>query len=440
MTLAEAAAEADALAEQGSERELAELRAKWDEELEAAARSQDFRERAVAYRAIGQFRFRQKIELLRRGLEDESPACRGSALLSLELLSRDHPGVVNGVRPLLHELVDRDDNEAVRRLAVMALRTARRSATRSASSPRSPTTTSRTRAARGGGEGRPGAAPQGRPREADASPCAAARAGARRSTPRAAAGRRRACRARSCARSAWPSISWTLRRSAPPSSRCVANEWRSRCGCTRPGSSPAVVGEPAQDQERARARQRAALRVQEELGPVAPVEVRPAAGEVAAQRLDRLPPDRDDPLLAALADHAHERGRRGRRRPSRARSPPRRAGPRRRAARRAPGRAARAASCRTRRRSAARPRPPRASAAACASGAAARPRRPGCPRARRSAAGAGRTCAPPPCAARASRPRGRRRGAGPCSARGPRASLARSGSPRCARSAARSRR
>ena len=66
--------------------------AHWDEELEAAARSQDFRERAVAYRAIAQFRFRQKIELLRRGLEDESPACRGSALLSLEALSRDHPG------------------------------------------------------------------------------------------------------------------------------------------------------------------------------------------------------------------------------------------------------------------------------------------------------------------------------------------------------------
>ena len=78
--------------------------------------------RAVAYRAIGQFRFRQKVELLRRGLEDESPACRGSALLSLELLSRDHPGVVNGVRPLLHELVTRDPNDAVRRLAVVSLR------------------------------------------------------------------------------------------------------------------------------------------------------------------------------------------------------------------------------------------------------------------------------------------------------------------------------
>ena len=70
-------------------------------------------ERAVAYRAIGQFRFRQKTELLRRGLEDESPACRGSALISLELLSRDHPGLVNEVRPLLHELATHDDNQAV---------------------------------------------------------------------------------------------------------------------------------------------------------------------------------------------------------------------------------------------------------------------------------------------------------------------------------------
>jgi hypothetical protein len=47
---------------------------------------------------------------------------RGSALLSLELLSRDHPGVVNDVRPLLHELVAHDGNEAVRRLGVVALR------------------------------------------------------------------------------------------------------------------------------------------------------------------------------------------------------------------------------------------------------------------------------------------------------------------------------
>lgn len=121
-TLAEAAAEADALAGQGDERALSQLRSAWDDELEAAARAGDFRERAIAFRSIGQFRFRTKRELLRRGLDDDSPAVRGSALLSLERLSRDHPGDVNDVRPLLHELVAHDGNEAVRRLAVLALR------------------------------------------------------------------------------------------------------------------------------------------------------------------------------------------------------------------------------------------------------------------------------------------------------------------------------
>jgi HEAT repeat protein len=122
MTLAEAAVQADALATEGDERGLSQLRAQWDEELESAARSSDFRERAVANRAIGQFRFRAKIELLRRGLDDDSPAVRGSALLALELLSRDHPKVVNDVRPLLHELIANDGNEAVRRLGVAALK------------------------------------------------------------------------------------------------------------------------------------------------------------------------------------------------------------------------------------------------------------------------------------------------------------------------------
>ena len=122
MTLQEAAAQADALAIEGSERALADLRAQWGDDLEAAARSQDFRERAVAFRAIGQFRWRQKEELLRRGLDDESPAARGSALLSLELLSRDHPSTINGVRSLLHNLATVDGNAAVRRLAIVCLR------------------------------------------------------------------------------------------------------------------------------------------------------------------------------------------------------------------------------------------------------------------------------------------------------------------------------
>ncbi len=122
MTLGEAAARADELAESNSAQELAQLRAEWDDELEASARSSDFRERALAFRAVGMFRWRAKEELLRRGLDDDSPAARGSALLSLELLSRDHPSTINSVRPLLHTLATSDGNAAVRRLAVLALK------------------------------------------------------------------------------------------------------------------------------------------------------------------------------------------------------------------------------------------------------------------------------------------------------------------------------
>jgi hypothetical protein len=122
MTLAEAAVQADTFAQEAKERELADLRSQWGDELESAARSADFRERAVAFRAIGQFRWRAKEELLRRGLDDESPAARGSALLSVQLLSKDSPGVVNAIRPVLHTIVTTDANQAVRRLAVLCLR------------------------------------------------------------------------------------------------------------------------------------------------------------------------------------------------------------------------------------------------------------------------------------------------------------------------------
>jgi len=122
VSLAEAAARADALAQSGDERALATLRVQWDEEIEAAARDADYRVRAQGYRAIAQFRFRQKLQLLRRGLEDESPAARGSALIALEGLSRNHPGDVNSFRPLLHDLAARDPNNAVRRLAVICLK------------------------------------------------------------------------------------------------------------------------------------------------------------------------------------------------------------------------------------------------------------------------------------------------------------------------------
>jgi len=120
--LAEAAELADQYAQKGLERELATLRSQWDDEIEADARHADYRVRARAYRAVAQFRFRQKLELLRRGLEDESPAVRGSALIALESMSRTHTGDVNKYRALLHELAARDPNAAVRRLAIFALK------------------------------------------------------------------------------------------------------------------------------------------------------------------------------------------------------------------------------------------------------------------------------------------------------------------------------
>jgi HEAT repeat protein len=122
VTLAEAAARADELASAGDQKGLATLRQQWDDELEHAARHADYRVRAQAYRAIAQFRFRQKLELVRRGLQDESPAARGSALIALEGLSRDHPGDVNGMRRLLEELANSDPNVAVRRLAIVCLK------------------------------------------------------------------------------------------------------------------------------------------------------------------------------------------------------------------------------------------------------------------------------------------------------------------------------
>jgi hypothetical protein len=67
-----------------------------------------------------------------------------------------------------------------------------------------------------------------------------------------------------------------------------------------------AYGRTAEDEERARACERAALGVQEELGAVASIEMRPPAREVAPDRFRRLPPDRDDPLLVAFAPSANE--------------------------------------------------------------------------------------------------------------------------------------
>jgi HEAT repeat protein len=124
VTLEQAAAYAGELQRRrpDTDRELAALRAEWDDEVEAAARHADYRVRALAFRSIAQFDYRQKLELLRRGLDDESPGVRGSTLIALEALSRDHPGDVNRFRPLLNDLAARDPNVAVRRLAIVCFR------------------------------------------------------------------------------------------------------------------------------------------------------------------------------------------------------------------------------------------------------------------------------------------------------------------------------
>ena len=62
----------------------------------------------------------------------------------------------------------------------------------------------------------------------------------------------------------------------------------------------------AEDQKSARPCEPSALRVQEELGAVAPIEKRPAAREVATKRVNCLAAEGHDPLLVALARGADE--------------------------------------------------------------------------------------------------------------------------------------
>ena len=67
-----------------------------------------------------------------------------------------------------------------------------------------------------------------------------------------------------------------------------------------------AIGELAQDEKRAGARERTTARVEEELGAIAAVEVGATEREVAAHGLGGGPTERDEPLLAALPEHAHD--------------------------------------------------------------------------------------------------------------------------------------
>ena len=105
---------------------------------------------------------------------------------------------------------------------------------------------------------------------------------------------------------ACPSISWTLRRSQPPSIRWVANECRSVCGVTSL-ETPAPAGVVAHQLEHRLAGDPAPAMVQEEdVAALGAAQVRPAARKVRARSLDGALPHRDDPLLRALAHAPHE--------------------------------------------------------------------------------------------------------------------------------------
>ena len=66
------------------------------------------------------------------------------------------------------------------------------------------------------------------------------------------------------------------------------------------------VGQLAEDEERAGARERPAARVQEQLRAVATIKVRAAEREVAADGFCGRAPERHEALLATLAEHAHD--------------------------------------------------------------------------------------------------------------------------------------
>ena len=169
---------------------------------------------------------------------------------------------------------------------------------------------------------------------------------------------------------AWPSSSWIARRSAPPSSRCVANECRRACGCAvreRRGMGCSLARPRAQPPPDVGGAEPAA-RLREE---------QPAIGV-----RDRVPGARERGIARSPAARARRRARsascrpcprpvpipsRNRWTPGPARRAPRPAGRTRTRARTAHGRAAQAASSPGSGQAASRPR--RVSALAAAAGA-----------------------------------------------------------------------
>src|SRR6266850_1559587 len=99
---------------------------------------------------------------------------------------------------------------------------------------------------------------------------------------------------------AWPRSSWMTRRSAPCSSMCVAKLCRSMCGVMF-RAMPACRADCLTRFHRAAREEHVGRRARID-------ERRPARGEMAVQRLDRLAPHGHDALLVALADDTEETG------------------------------------------------------------------------------------------------------------------------------------
>ena len=99
--------------------------------------------------------------------------------------------------------------------------------------------------------------------------------------------------------STWPSMACTERRSAPRSSRWLANEWRRVCGETAAPDPRPPRGTPDQPPERL-PRQAAARTVEEERCALAPHEPRAHGARVAPHPLERLRARRDEALAIPL--------------------------------------------------------------------------------------------------------------------------------------------
>jgi hypothetical protein len=67
-----------------------------------------------------------------------------------------------------------------------------------------------------------------------------------------------------------------------------------------------AIGELAEDEERAGACERTPAGVEEELGPIPPIEVGAAEREVAPHGFGGWTAERDETFLAAFPEHAHD--------------------------------------------------------------------------------------------------------------------------------------